>query len=54
MIPTDPIGAIAAGSYNKVPVLASNTADEGKLFAPFLTLLGGLLDSRSPTLRASR
>ena len=41
VIPTDPIGAIAAGSYNKVPVLASNTADEGKLFAPFLTLLGG-------------
>ena len=41
VIPTDPIAAIAAGSYNKVPVLASNTADEGKLFAPFLTLLGG-------------
>jgi len=41
VIPTDPIAAIAAGSYNKVPVLASNTADEGKLFAQFLTLLGG-------------
>jgi para-nitrobenzyl esterase len=41
VIPTDPIAAIAAGNYNKVPVLASNTADEGKLFAPFLTLLGG-------------
>jgi len=41
VIPTDPIAAIAAGSYNKVPVLAGNTADEGKLFAPFLTLLGG-------------
>jgi para-nitrobenzyl esterase len=41
VIPTDPIAAIAAGNYNKMPVLASNTADEGKLFAPFLTLLGG-------------
>jgi para-nitrobenzyl esterase len=41
VIPTDPIAAIAAGQYNKVPVLASNTAEEGKLFAPFLTLFGG-------------
>jgi para-nitrobenzyl esterase len=41
VIPTDPIAAIAAGKYNKVPVLASNTAEEGKLFAPFLTLFGG-------------
>ncbi len=41
VLPTDPIGAIAAGNYNRVPVLAGNTADEGKLFAPFLTLLGG-------------
>ena len=41
MLPTDPIAAIAAGNYNKVPVLAGNTRDEGKLFAPFLTLLGG-------------
>lgn len=41
VIPIDPIAAIAAGSYNNVPVLAGNTADEGKLFAPFLTLLGG-------------
>ncbi len=41
VVPTDPIAAIAAGKYNKMPVLAGNTADEGKLFAPFLTLLGG-------------
>ncbi len=41
VVPTDPIAAIAAGNYAKVPVLAGNTADEGKLFAPFLTLLGG-------------
>jgi len=41
VLPADPIAAMAAGRYNKVPVLAGNTADEGKLFAPFLTLLGG-------------
>jgi para-nitrobenzyl esterase len=41
VIPVDPVAAIAAGNYNKVPVLASNTLEEGKLFAPFLTLLGG-------------
>ncbi len=41
VVPTDPIAAIAAGKYNKMPVLTGNTADEGKLFAPFLTLLGG-------------
>ncbi|AMO22691.1 carboxylesterase/lipase family protein [Ramlibacter solisilvae] len=41
VLPADPIAAIAAGNYNKVPVLAGNTAEEGKLFAPFLTLLGG-------------
>ncbi len=37
----DPIGAIAAGDYHKVPVLAGMTAEEGKLFAPFLALFGG-------------
>ena len=41
VLPLNPIDEIAAGRYNKVPVLAGNTADEGKLFAPFLTLLGG-------------
>lgn len=41
VVPTDPIAAIAAGHYNKVPVLAGNTGEEGKLLAPFLTLLGG-------------
>jgi para-nitrobenzyl esterase len=41
VVPTDPVAAIAAGKYNKMPVLAGNTADEGKLFAPFMTLLGG-------------
>ncbi|HSW07403.1 carboxylesterase/lipase family protein [Aquabacterium sp.] len=41
VLPADPIAAIAAGNYRKVPVLASNTRDEGKLFAQFLTLFGG-------------
>jgi len=41
MLPLDPIGAIAAGNYLRVPVLAGNTRDEGKLFPTFLTLLGG-------------
>ena len=41
MLPTDPISAIAAGQYLRVPVLAGNTRDEGKLFPTFLTLLGG-------------
>ncbi len=41
VLPTDPIAAMAAGLYNKVPVLAGNTGEEGKLFAPFLTLFGG-------------
>lgn len=41
VLPTDPIAAIAAGRYNRMPVLAGNTADEGTLFAPMLALLGG-------------
>jgi para-nitrobenzyl esterase len=41
MLPTDPIAAIASGNYLRVPVLAGNTRDEGKLFPTFLTLLGG-------------
>jgi len=32
---------MAAGRYHKVPVLSGYTADEAKLFAPFLALLGG-------------
>jgi len=40
-LPLNPIAEIAAGRYNRMPVLAGTTAEEGKLFAPFLTLLGG-------------
>lgn len=40
VIPTDPIGAIAADKYVKVPMLAGNTRDEGKLFASLLGTIG--------------
>ena len=45
VVPLDPIAAIAAGQYRQVPVLASTTRDEGKLFPTFLALspaLGGI------------
>lgn len=41
VVPADPIAAISAGNYMKVPVWASNTRDEGKLFGGFLALFGG-------------
>lgn len=41
VLPIDPIAAIQAGEYLRVPVLAGNTRDEAKLFPTFLTLLGG-------------
>ena len=41
VVASDPIAAIAAGDYVKVPVLAGNTRDEGKLFPSFLPLVGG-------------
>jgi para-nitrobenzyl esterase len=45
VVATDPIAAINAGNYLKVPVLASNTRDEAKLFPTYLALapvLGGI------------
>lgn len=41
VVPADPIAEMAAGRYHQVPVLTGYTAEEGKLFAPFLALLGG-------------
>ncbi|MBZ4209316.1 carboxylesterase family protein, partial [Klebsiella aerogenes] len=41
LLPTDPMAALAAGQYNRVPVMAGYTAEEGKLFAPLLAALGG-------------
>lgn len=40
-MPTDPIAAIRAGDYHRMPVLSGFTRDEGKLFAAVLPLLGG-------------
>ncbi|XVK55883.1 carboxylesterase family protein [Variovorax sp. W6] len=40
VIPTDPIGAIAADQYVKVPMLSGNMRDEGKLFASLLGTIG--------------
>ncbi|WP_176664374.1 carboxylesterase family protein [Variovorax sp. SG517] len=40
VIPLDPIGAIAADQYVKVPMLSGNTRDEGKLFASLLGTIG--------------
>ena len=45
VVPIDPINAIQAGNYLRVPVLAGNTRDEAKLFPSFLALapvLGGV------------
>jgi para-nitrobenzyl esterase len=41
VVATDPIASITAGNYLKLPLLVGNTANEGKLFAPYLVLLGG-------------
>ncbi len=44
VVPVDPVAAIAAGNYLKIPVLAGNTREEAKLFPTFLALapaLGG-------------
>jgi para-nitrobenzyl esterase len=45
----DPVGAIKAGDYHRVPVLAGNTRDEGKLFPSFLPLVGGTGNARKVT-----
>ncbi len=45
VVPESPIDAIKAGQYLKVPVMAGNTRDEGKLFPSLLSLspaLGGI------------
>jgi para-nitrobenzyl esterase len=45
VLPADPVAEITAGHYLKVPVVAGNTRDEGKLFPSFLALtpaLGGV------------
>ena len=49
VVAADPIEAIKAGNYLKVPVLAGNTRDEGKLFPSFLPLVGGTGNARLVT-----
>ncbi|MEO7547730.1 MAG: carboxylesterase family protein [Ramlibacter sp.] len=49
IVASDPIAAINAGSYVKVPVLAGNARDEGKLFPSFLPLVGGTGNARLVT-----
>lgn len=49
VVASDPIGAINAGNYVNVPVLAGNTRDEGKLFPSFLPLVGGTGNARLVT-----
>jgi para-nitrobenzyl esterase len=49
VVAADPIGAINAGNYLKVPVLAGNARDEGKLFPSFLPLVGGAGNARIVT-----
>lgn len=41
VLAANPIESIRAGQYLRVPVLAGNTRDEGKLFPAFLPLVGG-------------
>jgi len=41
VVPTSAIAAIQAGHYLKVPVLAGNARDEGKLFPTLFPLAGG-------------
>ncbi|MGH8032589.1 MAG: carboxylesterase/lipase family protein [Luteimonas sp.] len=41
VVPVDPIATFAAGQYPRMPVLAGNTREEGKLFSNLLTELGG-------------
>jgi para-nitrobenzyl esterase len=42
VVSSNPVNAILNHQYMKVPVLAGNTRDEGKLFPPFLTLVSGI------------
>ena len=42
VVASDPIAAISSGNYVRVPVLAGNTRDEGKLFPGFLSLVSGI------------
>lgn len=42
IVSENPVNAITQGNYVRVPVLAGNTRDEGKLFPGFLGLVSGI------------
>ncbi|MGF6528210.1 carboxylesterase/lipase family protein [Variovorax sp. PvP013] len=49
VVAADPIAAIGQGRYVQVPVLASTTREEGKLFPSFLPRVGGTVNGRIVT-----
>jgi para-nitrobenzyl esterase len=49
IVASNPVDAIYSHQYVKVPVLAGNTRDEGKLFPGFLPLVGGIGSARAVT-----
>ena len=49
VVATDPIAAIGQGRYVDVPVLASTTREEGKLFPSFFPRVGGTVNGRLVT-----
>ena len=49
VLSVNPVESIKAGDYVRVPVLAGNTRDEGKLFPSFLPLVGGTGNARKVT-----
>jgi para-nitrobenzyl esterase len=49
VVATDAIAAINAGRYVNVPVLASTTREEGKLFPSFFPRVGGTVNGRLVT-----
>lgn len=49
IVASNPVNAIYNHQYVKVPVLAGNTRDEGKLFPSFLPLVGGTGSARAVT-----
>ena len=49
VVSSNPVNAISSHQYVRVPVLAGNTRDEGKLFPGFLPLIGGTGNARAVT-----
>jgi para-nitrobenzyl esterase len=45
VLPVNPSDAIASGAYNRVPVMAGTTLDEGRIFAAFVEAAGTPLNA---------